>query len=490
MFQPSSYAALPSHFYAREAVMPLPEAHVWGVNAAALRALGQDERGFEEGLMATLRDPAGSRSGMPLATGYAGHQFGQFVPTLGDGRAHLIGDLVDGEGRPWDVQLKGSGRTVYSRGGDGRATLGAVLREYFLGESFHALGIPTTRSLGVILTGERVLRDTAKPGAILIRLASSHVRVGTFQYFACRGDVTALQLLADYAIARHDPDLAGQPDRVRLLLRRVVSRQATLVAQWMAVGFIHGVMNTDNMALSGQTIDFGPCAFMDGFDPHKVFSSIDRQGRYAYDNQPNVALWNLARFAETLLPLLAATTEEAVAIAEEELDRFATVYATAYLDGFKAKLGLAGVAADDASLVEDLLQLMHQASADFMVFFHGLAAVLEGGSTRGLLDAAGVALSAEPGLLHWMSRWQARRAAEDVTDAAAAVRLRSVNPAVVARNHLVEEAIAAAETDGDLEPAGALLAAVAQPFVPPLAEPRYAQAPRPEQLVRQTFCGT
>ena len=350
-----SFRQLPERFYSLDAIAPLPNASIGLLNHRLLQDLKADAHEVSGALLGLVGAAGSMSAGEPIATGYAGHQFGSFVPTLGDGRAHLVGEILDPSQRRSDVQFKGSGRTIYSRGGDGRATLGSVLREYLLGECLHALGIPTTRALAVISTGAPVLRETVKPGAILVRVAASHLRVGSFQYYACRGDLEGLRLLADYAMARHDADLIGEDHRYRRFLGRVVERQARLIAQWMSVGFIHGVMNTDNMTISGETLDYGPCAFLDHMDPGKVFSSIDRGGRYAYGNQPNIALWNLTRFAETLLPLLAEDEEEAIAQARAELETYAPAYEAAYTMHFARKLGLASVEEADSRLVADLL---------------------------------------------------------------------------------------------------------------------------------------
>ena len=423
----------------------------------------------------------------PIAQAYAGHQFGGFSPQLGDGRALLLGEVVDRHGRRRDVAFKGSGRTPFSRGGDGKAAIGPMLREVLIGEGMHALGIPTTRALAVAATGEPVFRDTgALPGAVLTRIASSHLRVGTFQFFAARGEHERVRQLADYAIARHDPDLAGAPGRYLGLLHAVARRQAALVAQWMNVGFIHGVMNTDNMTISGETIDYGPCAFMEAYDPAAVFSSIDHQGRYAYANQPSIARWNLARLAECLLPLIDADADRSVAKVMEIIDAFPDRFADALLRGQRAKLGLRTEHADDAALVRDWLGLLEAQQLDFTLAWRRLADVAEGrdASLRDeLVDrAAGDA---------WLARWKVRCGAEGGDDTERARAMRAVNPLVIPRNHRVEEALEAATERDDLAPFEALLAALRRPYEAVAGAGKYAEPAAREVTARyRTFCGT
>jgi uncharacterized protein YdiU (UPF0061 family) len=423
----------------------------------------------------------------PIAQAYAGHQFGGFSPQLGDGRALLLGEVLDRHGRRRDVAFKGSGRTPFSRGGDGKAAIGPMLREVLIGEGMHALGIPTTRALAVAATGEPVFRDTgALPGAVLTRIAASHLRVGTFQYFAARNEVDKVRQLADYAIARHDPQLAGTPGRHLELLRAVARRQAELLARWMNVGFIHGVMNTDNMTISGETIDYGPCAFMEAYDPGAVFSSIDHQGRYAYANQPPIARWNLARLAECLLPLIDEDGDRSVAKAMEVLDAFPDWFAEALLRGQRAKLGLRTEHPDDAALANDWLGLLEAEQLDFTLAWRRLADVAEGrdASLRdGLVDrAAGDA---------WLARWTARCEAEGGDGAARARAMRAVSPLVIPRNHRVEEALEAATAHDDLGPFEALLGALRRPYDAVEGAQRYAEPAAREVTARyRTFCGT
>jgi uncharacterized protein YdiU (UPF0061 family) len=434
----------------------------------------------------------------PLAQAYAGHQFGGFSPQLGDGRALLLGEVIDRQGRRRDIAFKGSGRTPFARGGDGKAAVGPMLREVLLGEAMHALGIPTTRALAVAATGEPVYREHTLPGAVLTRVAASHIRVGTFEFFASRGDVERLRKLAVYTIARHDAALATAPQPFLALLRTVAERQSALVAQWMNVGFIHGVMNTDNMAISGETIDYGPCAFMEAYDPAAVFSSIDHQGRYAFGNQPDVACWNLARLAETLLPLLSDDPGQAVAMATEVIVAFPAQYRAHLLRGQRAKLGLGRGELDedsaDAALAADWLTLLHAGRVDFTLGWRRLADAAAGD------EAPLRALFAEAGAPDaWLARWRARCASEDDCAAhglatagiARAAAMRSVNPRVIPRNHRVEEALAAASDEGNLAPFDRLLDALRRPYVEagelaPYAEP----APAAVTACYRTFCGT
>jgi len=436
---------------------------------------------------AYLRSPEGRRllvgnivpsGAAPVAQAYSGHQFGGYSPRLGDGRALLLGELTDAKGGLRDLHLKGSGRTPFARGGDGLAAVGPMLREYVLSEAMHALGIPTTRSLAVVATGRPVQRETVLPGAVLARVASSHLRVGSFQYARATDDLALLRRLADHAIARHHPDAAGAENPYLALFEAVVSAQASLVARWMLVGFVHGVMNTDNMTISGETIDYGPCAFLDAFDPATVYSSIDEGGRYAYGMQPVAAQWNLARLAEALLPLIDEESEQAIALAVESLGAFTREYGEAWSTGMRAKLGLPD-GLDEAvtsSLIDDLLALLQANHVDHTSFYRGLGAAARGDleSTRGLfLDLA--AYDA------WLERWRATGPDAEAMDA--------VNPVYIPRNHLVEEALDAA-THGDSAPMGRLLEAVIDPYTERPGLERYAE-PAPEDFGSyRTFCGT
>jgi len=476
-----TYRHLPAEFFTRLDPAPIAAPSMIRLNTPLARALGLDPARLAgaEGV-AILGGARVAEGSAPIAQVYAGHQFGGFSPQLGDGRALLLGELLAPDGRRFDLQLKGSGRTPYSRGGDGRAALGPMLREYLVSEAMAALGVPTTRALSVVATGEVELRERPLPGAVLARVAASHLRVGTFQFFAARGDTAAVKTLADYAIARHDPALTGD---YRGFLAAVIARQAALIARWMLLGFVHGVMNTDNMTISGETIDYGPCAFMEGYDPATVFSSIDHYGRYAYANQPRMAQWNLTRLAEALLPLLAEETEAAKAIAVETLGGFGPAFQRAWSAGLLKKLGLASVRSEDAALVEQLLELMQAAMADFTLSFRRLAEAAEG-ETALLLALLG----GTPEAAAWIAAWRERLAAEgDAASRAAA--LRAANPIYIPRNHLVEEALTAAE-QGNTAPFEALAAVLADPFTERPGLERYATPAREEERVLATFCGT
>jgi uncharacterized protein YdiU (UPF0061 family) len=445
-----------------------PDPRLLGLNESLAAELGLDPSWLRRpdgiGLLVGTRLPADAE---PVAQGYAGHQFGGWVPRLGDGRALLLGELVDAAGRSRDLHLKGSGRTPFARGGDGLAAVGPMLREYLISEAMHALGIPTTRSLSVVATGRTVQRETVLDGAVLARVASSHLRVGTFQYVGAAGELEVLRRLADHAISRHYPAAAEADNPYLALLESVIAAQAELIAQWMLVGFIHGVMNTDNMTISGETIDYGPCAFMDAFDPKTVFSSIDSWGRYAYGNQPSVAAWNLARFAESLLGLIDDDQDRAVELATASLQQFPQLYSAAYVAGVRRKLGLGGGVDDAAAqeLCEELVELLEHQRVDYTSFFRRLA--------DGAVD--------EP-FEGWATRW--RSLGPDV-DA-----MQRVNPVYIPRNHLVEEALTAASS-GDMELFDRLLRVVSSPYDERPGFERYAE-PAPEDFGScfQTFCGT
>lgn len=473
----NSYARdLPGTFLSvHPATPPAPELVFYNDAVARDLGLAADLRDSAAEVFSGARLPEGAD---PIAQAYAGHQFGGFSPQLGDGRAILLGEVVGPDLVRRDLQLKGSGRTPFSRGGDGKAALGPMLREVLVGEALHALGIPTTRALAVVATGERVLRDTLLPGAVLTRVAASHIRVGTFQFFAARSDQAKVQALADYTIARHYPHLAGDPARYLALFDAVVAAQARLIAQWMGVGFIHGVMNTDNMTLSGESIDFGPCAFMDSYAAGTVFSSIDHGGRYAYANQPLILGWNLARLAEALLPLFDADSDRAVDLANDRLEGIAARYRQEWVAVMAQKLALAGSDAGDADLADDLLAAMEGQGADWTRTFHGLAAAAEG-DDGAMLAQFGNATK----LQAWLPRWRVRLAPD------APARLRAANPRIIPRNHEVEAALSAA-TAGDLGPFEALLSAIRQPFSDDPALERYS-LPAPQGFGPYvTFCGT
>ena len=473
-----TYADLPQIFHApaRPTTVREPRLVIFNRPLATWLGLDPDALDGAEGaaIFAGNTLPEGSR---PIAQAYAGHQFGHLTG-LGDGRAILLGEQVTPSGERFDIQLKGPGPTRFSRRGDGRAALGPMLREYIVSEAMHALGIPTTRSLAVAATGEPVHRETTLPGAVLTRVAASHIRVGTMQWAAAH-DVEATRAIADYTLARHYPELAGSADRYLELFRAISARQASLIARWQLVGFIHGVMNTDNMALSGETIDYGPCAFMDTYDPATVFSSIDSGGRYAFGNQPPIAQWNLARLAEAMLPLFDADGDRAVERATTVLDRFPELFTEHRLDGLRAKLGLFTREPDDEALANDLLAWMRQRSADFTNTFRSL--------TSGRLP--GGANGADPELDAWSRRWEDRRARQPQSPAESAALMRQHNPAFIPRNHKVEEALAAATSSGDLSVMERLLAVLATPYdhdrdLPAFSEPDSSERPY------RTFCGT
>lgn len=474
----TTYACLPERFYARLAPTPVRSPRVVQFNSALAQELGLEAQvwGSELGT-AVLSGNHVPEWAKPLAMAYAGHQFGHFAPQLGDGRAILLGEIIARDGSRYDLHLKGAGRTPFSRRGDGRAALGPMLREYIISEAMQALGIPTTRSLAVITTGEPVVRETVLPGAILARVAASHLRVGTFEYFAARGDVEAIRILADYAIQRHYPALNESPAPYLSLLAAVSETQAALIARWMQVGFIHGVMNTDNMTISGETIDYGPCAFMDAYDPATVFSSIDHHGRYAFGNQPRIAHWNVARFADTLLPLLADNLNKAIALAEDTINQFPTHFERYWQAGMRQKLGLVSEQPGDAELIDALLTLMQEHTADYTNTFRRLCAVAEGEA-------------APAGYETWVTRWQSRLGQEPHTRHAAASLMRAHNPAVIPRNHRVEAALNAAVHQGDFAPMETLLTVLSTPFDLKPEHAQYSAPPTPGERVSQTFCGT
>lgn len=484
----NSYARMPAGFFARVRPSVVASPALIAVNAPLARHLGLDPEALAspEGV-AILSGAAVPEGAQPIALAYAGHQFGQFVPQLGDGRAILLGEVIDRDGIRRDIQLKGAGQTPYSRRGDGRAALGPVLREYLVSEAMAALGIPTTRALAAVTTGEAVIRDTILPGAVLTRVASSHVRVGTFQFFAARGQTDALAALLDHVIARHYPSIDGTDDPALAFLQAVIERQAKLVAQWLLVGFIHGVMNTDNMSVAGETIDYGPCAFMDAYDPATVFSAIDQFGRYAYANQPRIAQWNLARLAETLLPLMPGDPEATLKRAEDAIGGFIDRFQDAYLAGMRAKLGLVHADEGDSALAQDLLDRMAANGADFTLTFRRLCAAAEDQTA----DADIRALFIEPtDFGAWASRWRARLAQEPQDETSRRQRMEAVNPAVIPRNHRIEAVITAAVNENDFAPFHRMNAVLADPFVASPENVEFQAPPGVGERVLRTFCGT
>jgi len=473
-----SYVRLPGYFYEKTSPVPVAAPRMVVFNRDLSDALGLDTERLDtpEGA-AMLAGNAIPQGALPIAQAYAGHQFGHFT-MLGDGRAILLGEHISPAGQRFDVQLKGAGRTVFSRRGDGRAALGPMLREYIISEAMHGLGIPTTRSLAVVATGEPVYRETRLPGAVLTRVAASHIRVGTFEYVASQGNPDDLRTLVMYTINRHFPDLRDADNPALALLAEVLVRQASLVTRWLHAGFIHGVMNTDNMALSGESIDYGPCAFMDVYDPATVFSSIDHDGRYAYGNQPAIAHWNLTRFAETLLPLLHDNEDRAAEMAGEVLGTFSDVFRDFWVEGMRGKLGLFNAEEDDAELARDLLKLMSEASADYTSTLRDLSE-----------NDAQAPLLGSQGFERWRTRWQARLARQRQTEQEARELMRSRNPAVIARNHRVEEALESAQ-NGDMSVMRSLLEALQRPFEDRREFAAYRIPPVPSSSPYRTFCGT
>lgn len=489
----NSYAALPEKFFSRLDPVHVATPRLIKFNERLASDLGLERGSLDDAALAAIFSgnviPEGAD---PIALAYAGHQFGQFVPQLGDGRAILLGEVIDRSGRRRDVQFKGSGRTPYSRGGDGRAALGPVLREYLVSESMNALGIASTRSLAAVTTGEEVIRGMRLPGAIVTRVAASHVRVGTFEYFGARGDRDSVKILADYVIDRHYPQLKSAPQPYLELLRTVAQRQAALVASWMQVGFIHGVMNTDNTSISGETIDFGPCAFMDAYDPAAVFSSIDAGGRYAYSNQPAAAQWNLARFAETLLSLIDADANRAVEAATEVISAFPQRFEEYWLSGMRSKLGLSAEESGDVDLIRAWLGVMHRNECDFTVTFRALCEAAAVAPVAGAADGSKIrTLFARPEEYDaWALDWRSRLTREPRNVGEIARAMRGVNPAFIPRNHRVEQLIAAAVDGEDFAPFEQMLQVLSRPYEDQPGFERYADPPQPSERVLRTFCGT
>lgn len=495
----NTYVKLPEYFYKSQVPQPVKQAELIRFNTALAQELELDSTQLAgqtgADIFAGNVVPAGAA---PIAMAYSGHQFGNFAPWLGDGRVVQLGEMLSPAGERFDIQLKGSGRTPWSRGGDGRAALGPILREYIMCEFMHRVGIPTTRALAAVTTGETVVREQLLPGAIITRLATSYVRVGTFQFFAARGKNEAVRELADYTIQRNYSGLSEAENPYLALLAAVGIRQANLVARWMQIGFIHGVMNTDNMSIAGETIDYGPCAFMDTFRFDQVYSSIDRQGRYAYQNQPSIAHWNLCRLAETLLPLLGDDEEAGVEMVQEVINQFPEQYYAAWLDGMRVKLGLTTEQEGDRELAQDLLKTMERHQADFTLTFRRLSELSAQADTSVAQSADQSWLSlfteaAEP--QQWLERWRARLQAEAAVnsgfdDEQRQNAMRAANPLYIPRNHLVEECIRAAEDAGDFAPFEQLLAVLEQPFTEQAGQDKYTLPPEPEQVVHRTFCGT
>ncbi len=498
MSQPSgisfnnSYARLPDRFFSRQLPEPVAAPSLIRANHALARQLGIDTGWLDTA--DALQVFAGNQiapGSEPIATVYAGHQFSGWNPQLGDGRAILLGEIIGSDGQRYDVQLKGSGQTPYSRMGDGRSPLGPVLREYIVSEAMAALGVPTTRSLAAVASGEKVVRDSLLPGAVLTRVASSHIRIGTFQFFSARGDIDAVRVLADHVIARHYPELAQAEHRYRALLEAVIARQARLIANWQQLGFIHGVMNTDNMLVCGETIDYGPCAFMDEFNPNQVYSSIDQRGRYAYRNQPPIAHWNLSWLAQSLLPLLDESDEKAaVAMAQSALDGFATEFHSAYRSMMLKKIGFTVASDENVALLEDLLSRMAEVRADYTQTFRRLAEIVDAdyanaNASESIADIYSLPMQ----LQEWIERWRSVLSNASIDLKASQRMMLAANPVFIPRNHLVEEAIQAA-TANDFKPFHRLVDVLANPYRFDKHFSRYALSPRPDQIVAKTFCGT
>jgi serine/tyrosine/threonine adenylyltransferase len=476
----NSYASLTDKFYSTINPNPVEAPKLVVLNEPLAKELGLNVEALQgEDALKVFAGNKVPEGGSSLAQAYAGHQFGNFT-MLGDGRALMVGEQITPKGERFDIQLKGSGRTPYSRGGDGRAALGPMLREYIISEAMHGLGIPTTRSLAVVTTGEPVIRETNLPGAIMTRVASSHLRVGTFEFARQWGSVDELQALADYAIERHYPQVKDDENKYLSFYKEVIKRQASLIAKWQLIGFIHGVMNTDNMTISGETIDYGPCAFMDTYDPATVFSSIDVQGRYAYGNQPSIAGWNLARFAETLLPLFHDDQEQAVELAQEALSDFGSRFNSDWLAGMRVKLGLFHEEKEDEALIKEVLQLMKEYDADYTNTFRAL--------TLDKKDNTKLFASSDFG--EWYKKWQERRGRQQESNEVSNQLMRSINPAVIPRNHRVEEALNAAVQDSDYSVMEKLLNALSEPFAYSPEQEVYCELPPDTEGPYRTFCGT
>ena len=482
----NSFARELPDFYTLFAGDKAPSPELIKLNRPLAQTLGLDLTNLSDAQLAEMLSGGASVKGTtPLAQAYAGHQFGGFSAQLGDGRALLLAEVLDSNQQRRDIHLKGSGRTVFSRGGDGKAVLGPVLREYLLGEAMHSLNVPTTRALAVVTTGERVMRQHLVPGAVLARVASSHIRVGSFQFFAARGQSDKVKLLADYSIERHFRHLKDTPDCYLGLLKEVCNKQASLIAKWMNLGFVHGVMNTDNMTISGETIDYGPCAFIDSFDPAAVFSSIDSQSRYAYSNQPAAAIWNLSRFAETLLPLISSDAEQAIPQATDVINSFEQSYQEYWLAGMRSKLGIGNREPEDLALANELLQILAAQKVDFTQLFRALANLLQGAS-----EATKILFTDTEVFQQWQQSWDARLSRDPQSSEVRAAAMNKVNPIYIPRNHQVEQVIKAAEENADFAPFEKLLAALTNPFEQCDGFDEFS-TPAPDEFgCYTTYCGT
>ena len=494
----NSYSQLPEQFYSAQLPTPVPASKSIRLNRGLAKLL-QIDAGWlgSEGALQTFSGNHILPGSEPIASVYAGHQFGGWNPQLGDGRAILLGEVIAEDGHRYDIQLKGSGRTPYSRNGDGRSPLGPVLREYILSEAMHALGVPTTRSLAAVTTGDTVYRETPLPGAILTRVAFSHIRIGTFQYFSAKGDTESVRLLYEYCAKRHSPETLDAESPVLAFLDAVIEKQAALIAKWQLLGFIHGVMNTDNMLICGETVDYGPCAFMDAFDPNAVFSSIDHQGRYRYANQPKIAHWNLSWLAQSLIPLMHENQEKATQLAQQGIDQFSEKYHQLYNQGMAHKLGFAYPCAETIALADRLFDLMAESSVDFTLCFRKLADISVPGAEGEIPDDL---FRFPESFDSWLEDWKTLLDAREPELTARVSRMRSANPRYIPRNHLVEEAIDAAQNNNDFEPFHKLVDLLSVPFGDALGEKdletkdleneKFLRPPNPTQMVHQTFCGT
>ena len=483
----NSYSRLPGQFYTRQNPVPVSAPSLIRVNHALAEKLGIDPIWLEseEGI-ATITGNKIPVGGDPIATVYAGHQFGGWSPQLGDGRAILLGEILDKENQRYDFQLKGSGPTPYSRGGDGRASLGPILREYIVSEAMAAFHIPTTRILAAASTGDHVYRQNILPGAILVRIAKSHIRIGTFEFFSSLNDQESLKILADHVIQRHYPDAAEHENPVLAMLDAVIENQAHLIASWQQIGFIHGVMNTDNILLSGETIDYGPCAFMDKYHPETVFSSIDRNGRYAYGNQPTIGRWNLIQLAQVLIPLLNKDPKKATELAQESIIKYISLLTKSYQNGMTLKLGICNAIPDDIKLIKDLLDIMAEDKMDYTLTFRYLSDLAGDDTGKGV----GSLVTLSEKFSSWLDRWRKRLVLDAQTSIQRQARMYARNPVFIPRNHLIEEIIQAAVENGDFHPFHQLVDILNHPFEYKSALKKYALAPRPEQVVHETFCGT
>ena len=484
----NSFSSLPTDFYSRTLPEKMPNLELIRLNEplCELLDLSPEDMTSKEGIK-FLGGEKILKSSVPIAQAYAGHQFGNFVPSLGDGRAILLGELIGLDGIRRDIQLKGSGRTPFSRMGDGRAGLGPILREYIVSEAMNSFEIPTTRTLAALFTGETILRDSTIPGALLARVAKSHIRVGTFEYFSCRNQQENIKILADYVLKRHYPQLNKSKKPYLALLNEVIKKQAELIAKWMSVGFIHGVMNTDNMTVSGETIDFGPCAFMDSFNKKQVYSSIDVQGRYRYENQPLVATWNLSRFAETILPLINDDTDKSIQIAQESLEEFSSIFNAERIKIFGSKIGIKHLKTEDEILIESLFKLMEEGQADFTLTFRRLSDLIEKNCRQKWKSL--FSNIPDDALSNWLDKWEKRLLQSSQNKDELVTNLKTKNPAIIPRNHLIESCISDALA-GNLRPFNKFVKVLEDPYTQRNEVIKYSKPPSQWEIVKETFCGT